>query len=81
MKRFEGRVALITAAAAGLGEAGARRIASEGGRVTIWDRDAQALEAARRKAADDGLELEIDTIDMLDRDAIEAGVARLVAVS
>jgi NAD(P)-dependent dehydrogenase (short-subunit alcohol dehydrogenase family) len=78
MKRFEGRVALITAAAAGLGEAGARRIASEGGRVTIWDRDAQALEAARRKAADDGLELETDTIDMLDRDAIEAGVARLV---
>ncbi len=70
MKRFDGRVALITAAASGLGEAGARRIASEGGRVTIWDRDAQALEKAKRKAADDGLTLETDTVDMMDRDQI-----------
>lgn len=78
MKRFDGRVALITAAASGLGEAGARRIASEGGRLTIWDRDAQALEKAKRKAADDGLTLETDVVDMTDRDQISAAVTRIV---
>ena len=78
MNRFEGRIALFTAAASGLGEAGARRLASEGGRVTIWDRDAQALEKATRSAADNGIGLSAEAVDMLDRDAIEAAVQNLI---
>lgn len=78
MNRFEGRTALISAAATGLGEAGALRLAREGARVTIWDRDQAALDEAQRKAATEGLELVVDAVDMLDRDAIEAATARLI---
>lgn len=78
MKRFEGRTALITAAASGLGEAGARRLASEGAHVTIWDRDTEALEATRAAAKNAGLDITTDTVDMLDRSAIEAAAGRII---
>ena len=78
MNRFEKRTALITAAATGLGEAGALRLAREGARVTIWDRDQSALQTAQQKAGDQGLELNVDMVDMLDRNAIEAAVQRMV---
>ena len=77
MNRFENRTALITAAATGLGEAGALRLAREGARVTIWDRDQTALETAQRKADDEGLELNIDVVDMLDRSAIQSAVQNM----
>ena len=50
MNRFDGRVALITGAASGLGEASAHRLGGEGAKVVIWDRDTQALAKAQRKA-------------------------------
>jgi len=75
MRRFEGRVALITAAASGLGLGMALRLAREGAQVTIWDRDARALEAAREAADADGLALSTRALDMTDGAAIEAGVA------
>lgn len=37
MKRFEGKVALVTGAARGIGECTVRRLAAEGGRVAILD--------------------------------------------
>lgn len=79
MNRFEGRVALITGGANGLGEASARRLADEGAQVTIWDRDTQALAAAERRATDDGLQLGTDTVDMLEQPSIETAVERLVS--
>lgn len=78
MNRYEGRTALLTAAATGLGEAGARRLAMEGATVTIWDRDEAALAAARERAAADGLNLNTDVVDMLDQTAIEQAVDRIV---
>lgn len=44
--RFENRVAAITGGASGVGREAAARIAAEGGRVFLWDRDAAALAAA-----------------------------------
>jgi len=44
--RYRGRGAIVTGGAAGIGQAIARRIAAEGGRVAIWDK-AGAAEAAR----------------------------------
>jgi len=45
--RFQGRTAIITGAARGIGEASARRIASEGGKVMIADVDiAEATKVA-----------------------------------
>jgi NAD(P)-dependent dehydrogenase (short-subunit alcohol dehydrogenase family) len=44
--RFNGRIAVITGGASGLGKATARRIVAEGGAVALWDLNAAALEAA-----------------------------------
>ncbi len=37
MQRFTGRRAVVTGGASGIGEAVAKRIAAEGGKVAIWD--------------------------------------------
>ncbi len=78
MKRFEGRVALITGAANGLGEASAHRLAREGAQVVIWDRDTQALAKAQRKAETAGIAFDADTVDMLEQSAIEGAVTRII---
>ncbi len=44
--RFAGRTAVITGGASGLGKAVAARIVAEGGRVCLWDLDAEGLKAA-----------------------------------
>ena len=43
---FSGRHAVITGGAAGIGLAIAQRLAAGGATVTLWDRDAEALEHA-----------------------------------
>jgi 3-oxoacyl-[acyl-carrier protein] reductase len=50
--RFEGQVAIITGAARGIGEAIARRLASEGARVVIADIDETAAQAAATAIGD-----------------------------
>ena len=52
--RFAGRAAVVTGGASGLGRSVAARIVAEGGRVALWDHNADALErvgAAPRKNA------------------------------
>jgi NAD(P)-dependent dehydrogenase (short-subunit alcohol dehydrogenase family) len=44
--RFEHRVAVVTGGASGLGLEAAARIAVEGGKVSLWDRDGESLAAA-----------------------------------
>ena len=44
---FNGRSAVITGGAAGIGLAIAQRLIASGGRVSVWDRDAAALEKAK----------------------------------
>jgi 3-oxoacyl-[acyl-carrier protein] reductase len=46
--RFTGRTAVITGGASGVGRQIAQRITAEGGRVSLWDLNADALEAAGR---------------------------------
>ena len=46
--RYEGRAAVITGGASGLGRETARRIVEEGGRVALWDIDADWLTDAAR---------------------------------
>jgi NAD(P)-dependent dehydrogenase (short-subunit alcohol dehydrogenase family) len=45
--RFAGRAAVITGGASGLGKKVAARIVAEGGTVSLWDLNADALDAAK----------------------------------
>jgi hypothetical protein len=47
--RFAGRTAVITGGASGLGLLTAERIVKEGGKVSLWDLNAAALNAAAQK--------------------------------
>lgn len=51
MKRMEGRTALVTGAADGLGAAIAGRLAAEGARIGIIDRSEEAIDRARQQPA------------------------------
>jgi 3-oxoacyl-[acyl-carrier protein] reductase/2-hydroxycyclohexanecarboxyl-CoA dehydrogenase len=62
-RRFAGRCVVVTAAARGIGFATAVRLAAEGARVWITDRDVPALAQARATAADAGLVLETRPMD------------------
>ena len=47
--RFEGRTAVVTGGASGLGFETARRIVAEGGRVVLWDLNEDSLRAAKEE--------------------------------
>ena len=47
--RFSGRTAVVTGGASGLGLLAAQRIVQEGGRVSLWDVNASALDDAQKK--------------------------------
>jgi len=65
--RFAGRTAIITGGASGLGCETALRIVAEGGRVVLWDVNAEALDAAKGyTGADHGI-----AVDVSDRQAVE----------
>ena len=68
--RLEGRIALVTGGASGIGAATARRLAAEGARVVVADLD----EAGARDVAGeiDGLAVKMDVADA---ESARAGVA------
>ncbi|GAA3591567.1 SDR family NAD(P)-dependent oxidoreductase [Kribbella ginsengisoli] len=74
MLRFEGKVALVTAGAQGIGEAVARRIAAEGGSVVVTDLQEDRIKAL---AAELGDALAV-RLDVTVRDEVDAAVAAAV---
>lgn len=60
--RFSGRSAIITGGASGLGLATAQRIVSEGGRVSLWDCNSDALQHAKEVTGADHIHL-VDVTD------------------
>jgi 2-hydroxycyclohexanecarboxyl-CoA dehydrogenase len=68
--RLEGRIALVTGGASGIGAATARRLAAEGARVAVAD----VNEAGARSVASeiDGVALRMDVTDV---ESVRAGVA------
>jgi 3-oxoacyl-[acyl-carrier protein] reductase len=74
---FQGRHAVVTGGAAGLGFAIAQRLAASGGRVTLWDRDeAAGARAARELGAAHGF-VQVDVASEASvRAAVQATLAR-----
>jgi 2-hydroxycyclohexanecarboxyl-CoA dehydrogenase len=72
--RLEGRIALVTGGASGIGAATARRLAAEGARVAVADID---LDGARSVAGEiDGAAVELDVSDVA---SVTAGVSAAVS--
>lgn len=75
---FEGRVAVVTGAASGIGLALAQALASEGASVVMADVAADALEVQRAALAPLGHEVHAVPTDVRDPDAVEALAAAAV---
>jgi 3-oxoacyl-[acyl-carrier protein] reductase len=73
---FEGRCAVITGGAAGIGYAIAERLVQSGARVALWDRDGNAL---ARSAAALGAQTFTHTLDIADHAAVDRATAASVA--
>jgi len=66
--RFAGRTAVVTGGASGLGKASAARIVAEGGKVVLWDLNADALKAAAEEVG----ATHVVALDVSDADAVAA---------
>ncbi len=76
--RFANRVAVVTGGVSGIGLAIARRLAAEGARLAIWDRDRAALDAA---AARLGAPVHTECLDLVDPAAVmAAGITTAAAL-
>jgi 2-dehydro-3-deoxy-L-rhamnonate dehydrogenase (NAD+) len=68
-ERFEGMTAVVTGGASGIGLGVAKRIAAEGGRVTIWDQDPARLKAAVKEVG--AKAARADEVNVTDPSAVE----------
>ena len=68
------RVAIVTGGASGIGLAVSERLAADGMAVAVFDREGDAAEAAAGKIAATGARALGVTVDVTDREQIEAGV-------
>ena len=68
MRRFEGRTAIVTGGASGIGLAAAARLLREGARVAVWDRNAEAL---AKLSGELGGAVHTEALDLADADAVQ----------
>ncbi|HZI85022.1 MAG TPA: SDR family NAD(P)-dependent oxidoreductase [Casimicrobiaceae bacterium] len=73
---FSGRAAVVTGGAAGIGLAVARRLVESDGRVSLWDRDRDAVERARAAL---GSAAEARIVDVTDAASVEAAASATAA--
>lgn len=78
MARLDGRVALITGAASGIGEATVLRFASEGARVLIADLNEEGGQAVARRCREAGGTALFQRTDVEQEESIAAAVTRAV---
>jgi pyridoxal 4-dehydrogenase len=74
-----GQTALVTGAAQGLGYAAAARLAADGARVALLDRDGERLEAAADALGAQGLAVLPHTVDLTDEEGVRAAVAAILS--
>jgi len=73
---MQGRAAVVTGGAAGIGLAIARRLVASGARVSLWDRDAAALSTAAQAV---GAGTHVTTVDVTREDAVASAFAASAA--
>ncbi|HUG42052.1 MAG TPA: SDR family NAD(P)-dependent oxidoreductase [Longimicrobiales bacterium] len=79
MNRIQGKVALVTGASAGIGEACARRFAAEGADLALWARREGRLEAlAEELTREHGVHVHRDRVDVRDRADVRRAAAALL---
>lgn len=79
MNRIEGKLALVTGASSGIGEACARRLAAEGADVALWARREERLERlADELAREHGVATHVAAVDVRDRDVVQRAVDALL---
>ncbi len=79
LKRFEGRVALVSGAASGIGRATSERLAREGAHVICTDVVAEGLEEMVKSGHDEGLSVEPRVCDVSDEAQVEATLAHVIS--
>jgi 3-hydroxybutyrate dehydrogenase len=78
MMRLEGKVAIVTGAAGGIGKEIARRFAEEGAKVVIADLMLQAAETTAEELVSEGHEALAVAMDVSSEAAVEAGIAAVM---
>ena len=78
MASFNGRVAVVTGAAQGIGAATARRLAVDGAQVTVVDLDLDRAQQVVDQIDRDGGEALAQACNVTDREQVEAAVAATV---
>ncbi|TNC09377.1 SDR family oxidoreductase [Methylobacterium terricola] len=73
--RFEGRTALVTGGASGIGLAVAARLRAEGATVALWDLNAEALAKAKGESG----AAETRALDIADAAAVESAMGETLA--
>ena len=69
MKRFDGKVAIVTGAGESIGSASARRLASECALVVVTDVNAEAASAVTAELVEEGYLVQALTADITDKQA------------
>jgi len=78
MQRFDGKVAIVTGAARGIGEAYAKAIAREGARVVVADLDDEGARKVVAQIEADGAEASAVTVDVSDPESTSSMAAAAV---
>ncbi len=72
MQEFQGKTAVITGGASGIGLGIARALAARGMNLVIGDLDAAAMQAAQREFTDQGIDITTQSCDVSSLDAVQA---------